>query len=245
MRGDLPQRVQPGGHRLDGVARVGQGMGERAAHHRVILNQQHEGHGGTVVDIGSMSAMAFWRSPGTGALAWLVATTLGVAVAWVGLRPVLDAAVPDRAAPLSAADVQRLAVPSAAMVRQPAPSASGSAAAPSSPTSAPASPSPRRSSQAPLSPAPVVIDGWTVTTQADGTVSYLRGFQVSGGSTVIRMTPGRVHLVSATPGPSYSVETNQSDPTRVVVQFTASGTYDIVDAMWWNDRPYAQVSHVG
>ncbi|MBT8225697.1 MAG: hypothetical protein HKP61_10155, partial [Dactylosporangium sp.] len=57
--------------------------------------------------------MKSWRPSATVVLAWLAATALGIIVAWVGLRPVLDAAVPDRAAPLSAADVRRLAVPSA------------------------------------------------------------------------------------------------------------------------------------
>jgi hypothetical protein len=59
------------------------------------------------------------------------------------------------------------------------------------------------------------------------------------------MTPGRVYLVSATPNPDFSVQPTQNDATRLVVQFVAAGKYDIVDAMWWNDHPYAQVSEVG
>jgi hypothetical protein len=203
-----------------------------------------------------MVAMEFWRSPATAWLAWFVSTALAVGVAWVGLRPVLDTAVPDRDAPLSAADVRRLAVPSAAVQpRPPEPDGTSdsrrspgptSLAGPVRPSSSRPSGSPGQSAGAPgSSSSPVVVDGWTRTTLSDGTPSYLRSFQVTGGSTVIRIVPGRVHLVSATPSPNYSVQTTQSDPTRLVVQFTGSGRYDIVDAMWWNENPYAQVSEVG
>jgi hypothetical protein len=169
---------------------------------------------------------------------------------WVGLRPVLDTAVPDRAVPLSAADLRHLATPSAAPIPTPSlpvrnPSTAGSP-----------SPAPRRSTSAsalgsgsarvkPGSPSPATVDGWTVTTQADGTPSYLRNFQVPGGTTVIRMVPGKVSLVSATPNPDYTVQTTQNAPDRLVVEFLRSGTSDIVDAIWWNDAPFAQVSHVG
>ena len=196
--------------------------------------------------------MEFSRPPGAAGVAWLAATTLGVAMAWVGLRPVLDTAVPDRAAPLSAADVRRLAVPSTPALRVPGgavgPSGrpAGSGGPSGSATASPGRPSASKArSASATSPAPTVVDGWTVTTQSDGTVSYLRSFQVPGGSTVVRVVPGRVYLVSATPNPAYSVQTSQEDPTRLVVQFTATGRYDIVDAMWWNSAPNAQVSSVG
>ncbi len=194
--------------------------------------------------------MRFWRPPAT-PLAWLAATAASVAVAWVALRPVLDTAVPDRTAPLSATEIQHLALPSV----PPAPGPSGPAGTPvpsGSPSpGGPASPSasgrPVASGGTPAGSVPSAsgVDGWTVTVQADGTPSYLRSFQVPGGSAMIRMVPGRVFLVSATPNPDYSVQPSQSDPTRLVVEFIATGRYDVVDAMWWNDRPYAQVSHVG
>lgn len=189
-----------------------------------------------------------------GAMAWVLATAMGIGVAWFGLRPVLDAAVPDRADPPSAAEVKRLAVPPPIAV--PAPtrppsgasgpsgSASASASRSGSASAVPASPG-RSTARPPASSPPVVVDGWTVTTEADGSRSYLRSFRVPGGSTVIRMVPGRVSLVSATPSPGYSVTTGQPDPTRLVVQFSASARYDIVDALWWNDHPYAEISNVG
>lgn len=191
--------------------------------------------------------MEFGRPRGAAPIAWLVATTLGVGAAWVGLRPVLDVAVPDRAAPLSAAAVRHLAVPSAIVVPTPTPpdvSPSGEV----SPTpSRSRSASPRQSATSQDSPTPTLetVDGWTVTTQPNGERTYLRSFQTPGGVTVIKMIPGQVSLVSATPNPSYTVTQSQGEPARLVVQFVATNTYDIVDAMWWNGRPYAQVSHVG
>ena len=59
------------------------------------------------------------------------------------------------------------------------------------------------------------------------------------------MVPGLVSLVSATPSTGYTVTTTQDGDVRLVIQFTASQTSDIVDAIWWNDAPYAQVSHIG
>ncbi|MBN1173439.1 MAG: hypothetical protein JXA67_14805 [Micromonosporaceae bacterium] len=200
--------------------------------------------------------MKFWRSFPVAVPAWLAATALGIVAAWFGLRPVLDAAVPDRAAPLSAAEVRDLALPSAVAVPAPnpssgtwpagsaSPSVSGTPAGPRSPSASARHPSAGAGAGSSTAP-PAVVDGWTVTTQADGTTSYLRSFQVRGGSTVIRMVPGRVSLVSATPNADHSVQTSQNEPTRLVVQFTATQRYDIVDAMWWNDHPYAQVSRVG
>lgn len=196
--------------------------------------------------------MRLRRFPGAVTLAWVSATALAVAVAWVGLHPVLNAAVPDRATPLTAADVRHLATPSdappAPVVSRSTPSASTSP--PGSPTQPSPSASPGSATRSSARPSPssepaTVVDGWTVTTQPDGSRSYLRSFQVRGGAAVIRMTPGRVYLVSATPNPDFSVEPRQSDPTRLVVQFTAAGRYDIIDAIWWNDQPYVEVSHVG
>ena len=160
-------------------------------------------------------------------LAWLAATTVAIGVAWVGLRPVLDTAVPDRVAPLSADDVRRLALPRAASLPAAAPTPTATGTPPHA------------------SAAATVLDGWTVTTSGDGSLSYLRSFAVAGGSAVIRMVPGQVFLVSATPSPQYAVTVTQHEPVRLVVQFTATGRYDVIDAMWWNDRPYCQVSHVG
>jgi hypothetical protein len=175
-------------------------------------------------------------------IAWLAATGLGITVSWYGLRPVLDTAVPDRATPLSAADLRNLApVP----VATPPPLPSGPASSgPASSGPASSGPSPA-SSKPPLarsSPPARVVDGWTVITESDGSTSYLRTLQSIGGDAAVRVRPGTASLVSATPRPGYTVTVLQPAPTRVVVQFVRQTRMSTVDALWWDDHPFAQVS---
>lgn len=188
--------------------------------------------------------------------AWVAATTVGVVVAWIGLRPVLNAAVPDRATALPAADLRHLtpAAPQSVPAVSPAVPPASSAQPPASPTkpasfsaapSAVAATTTGAATSPAASPSTSVVDGWTVTTQPNGSQTFLRTFEVPGGTAVVRMVPGKVSLVSATPKADYSVQTSQPDPTRLVIQFVATNRYDIVDAMWWNGHPYVQVSRVG
>jgi hypothetical protein len=102
--------------------------------------------------------------------------------------------------------------------------------------------SPARS--APSAP-PTVVDGWTVTTDGEGRRVYVRSFRVDGGQAVIRMTEGRVFLVTATPNPGYTVATTQSEPGNLAVQFTEPGHYYVIHALWHNNGPFAQVSESG
>jgi hypothetical protein len=90
-----------------------------------------------------------------------------------------------------------------------------------------------------------VVDGWTVTTGPDGETAYVRSFRVDGGQAVIRMTEGRVHLVTATPSPGYTVTTTQNEPGNLAVQFTRQNHYFVIHALWHNNGPFAQVSEVG
>jgi hypothetical protein len=177
--------------------------------------------------------MTIWRSTLV-AGAWSIATGLGAVVVWVGLHPVLDAAVPDRASALSAADVRKMAAPTTFAVP---PSARASAVPPSTPPSI----RPSRRAPAPAISASVV-DGWTVTTKPDGTAVYVRSFHVAGGDAVIGMTPGQVYLISAAPRGNYTVQTSQPSQTRLVVQFVSGSLATLIDAIWWNGAPYAQVS---
>lgn len=209
-------------------------------------------------------------------LAWIAATTMGAAVVWVGLRPVLEAAVPDRSVPLSAADLRQLAnhppipLPVPSRITTPGNQPGGPATAPppgdgtTTPGSAPGtvapagpttppptaptpgltSPTPPPPSDAPAAAPVTTSDGWLMTTGPDGTVTYQRSFATPGGTAVIRMVPGRVSLVSATPNADYTVRVTQDGPERLVVQFLATGTADIIDAIWWVDHPYAEVSHL-
>jgi cytoskeletal protein RodZ len=171
-------------------------------------------------------------------LGWCAATLASIGVATVALQPVLRTATPDLAsAPVSQAlDEPR---PSAPVPPPPSPSPS--------PAPSPSASRPRPSSPAPTTrpPSPAtVIDGWTVTTGADGQTTYTRSFRVGGGTAVIRMTPGRVQLVTATPNPGYTVDTVQNEPGNLAVQFTEPNHYFVIHTVW-QGKPVAQVSEVG
>ncbi|GAA2650142.1 hypothetical protein Adu01nite_73180 [Paractinoplanes durhamensis] len=89
-------------------------------------------------------------------------------------------------------------------------------------------------------------DGWTVTTAADGLRTYVRSFQVEGGQAVIRMTSdGVVTLVTATPAQGYAVQKVQDSPDNMAVYFNETNHSFIIHAVWWDDRPFAEVSEVG
>ncbi|WP_345540766.1 DNA mismatch repair protein MutL [Phytohabitans rumicis] len=162
---------------------------------------------------------------------WCAATLASIGVATVALQPVLRTATPGVAAP----PVERPAA---------APSVTTGA-----PPVTPPSPTPSRkpsATRAATTPAPAAatVDGWTVTTGADGQTTYTRSFRVGGGQALIRMTPGRVQLVTATPNPGYSVDTVQNEPGNLAVQFTEPNHYFIIHAVWHNG-PFAEVSEVG
>jgi len=177
-------------------------------------------------------------------LGWCASTLASIAVGMVALQPVLRAAAP------APATVPAGRAP--AIAGQPAISLPPAASAPSASRTGIPSPSVTTSPRAGATPTagraektPTVVDGWTVTTSADGTPTYMRSFRVAGGQAVVRMTPGKVTLVSATPNPGYSVDTVQNEPGNLAVQFTESNHYFIIHAVWHNNAPFAEVSEVG
>src|SRR5690349_15593180 len=152
-------------------------------------------------------------------LGWCAATLASIGVATVALQPVLRTATPDLLDP--PAPVARPTTPSPAL------------------SPAPARPSPGRSGSASPS-GTVTADGWTVSTGTDGQPVYLRSFRTCGGRAVIRVTPGQVRLVTATPDPGFSVDTVQNEPGNLAVQFTAQARYCLIHALWYNNGPYAE-----
>jgi len=84
-----------------------------------------------------------------------------------------------------------------------------------------------------------------VTTDGDGKRVYVRSFRVDGGTAVIRMTEGRVHLLTATPNPGYRVETTQNEPGNLAVQFLQQNHFFVIHAVWHNNGPFAEVSEIG
>lgn len=182
---------------------------------------------------------------------WAAVTAVAASVVWVGLGPVLATAVPDPL-PLRVEALPGLPPPLVTPSRpvptaaSPGPTPSRAPVAPAlSPAAVRVSPSPaaRPTSRPPSSPA-TTVDGWQVLTESDGSKSYLRSFPTEGGTAVVRIAHEQAYLVSATPRGDYQVATSQPDPERVVVQFHNTARQIIVDAIWWEGRPYAEVTVV-
>jgi hypothetical protein len=195
---------------------------------------------------------------------WLAATLTSIVLASVAMLPVLRTATPDGGALVSADQLrdagpgEPIPLPSAPSV--PAPSATPSPAgtttrtpgsAPTLDERAPAtatSPLPATTTTTPppaARPETTVEDGGTVTTDAAGGRTYLRSFRVEGGQAVIRISGGKVQLVTATPSEGYEVATVQNSPDNLAVYFNEPNHSFIVHAVWNVDRPFAQVSEVG
>ncbi|TCB95637.1 DNA mismatch repair protein MutL [Micromonospora zingiberis] len=192
-----------------------------------------------------------WWAPLVG---WCVATASSIVLASMAILPVLRApVVEDRAlSQLPSAELPSLPTPlpsSTIAPVDPAPTTSRPAPRPTtSETTAPAATASSRPATRPsrsTTPTATIEDGWTVTTGTDGVRSYVRSFRVAGGQAVIRMTSaGVVELVTATPADGYAVQTVQNSPDNMAVYFNGNRNF-IVHAIWWDDRPFVQVSEVG
>jgi hypothetical protein len=173
--------------------------------------------------------------------AWLAATALGIAVSSLGVRAVLDAAVPDRFLVLPAAAEPPPAARPTTRPATPSPSATGSRGT----RSAPATPSgpvgpPSRSGPATSASAQPPVDGWT--SLGDG--QYLRSFHLTGGDAVVRAGQGEVRLVSATPRPGYTMTILPSGPDRVVVNFATALHVSTLTASWGATGPTAETTEL-
>ncbi|WP_139307386.1 DNA mismatch repair protein MutL [Micromonospora pattaloongensis] len=194
--------------------------------------------------------MSGWRGLG-GVTVWAAATAASAGLVWFGLTPVLDTAVPDRVQTVSEAELHDAldAGGAAGSTPTPAPPTPTATARPApsrepGPTPASTTPGGRAPHRVDAAP-PSTVDGWTIVEEADGSTSYLRRFEVEGGQTTIRMVPGRVELVAATPRPGFSVATTQNEPQRLLVRFLAPNRAFLIDAIWWDGRPFAEVSQIG
>ena len=190
-------------------------------------------------------------------LGWLAATLSSIVLASVAMLPVLRTATPGDGGLVSAdqlrdsggADPRPLpaipAAPTPSSTRSTAPAESPSSTPSRTRSAAPATTPPAATEPPAAAPETTVEDGWTVTTDGDGAKAYLRSFRVEGGQTVIRMSGGRVQLVTATPSDGYEVATVQNSPDNLAVYFNEANHSFIVHAVWNVDRPFAQVSEIG
>ncbi|GLW30103.1 DNA mismatch repair protein MutL [Actinoplanes regularis] len=186
---------------------------------------------------------------------WFVATATSIVLSWVALLPVLNAARADVGAlpdidQVPAADVTLAPLLTSTPTGSPARSAPATAAPGAEPTKTggptrkPATTKP--TAAATTKPATTTVDGWTVTTGADGVRTYVRSFSVEGGRAVIKMTSdGVVSLVTATPADGFTVEKTQSSPTDLAVYFNETNHSFIVRAIWFNDAPFTEVNEIG
>ena len=193
-------------------------------------------------------------------LGWCAATLTSVALASVAMLPVLRTATPDGSALVSvdqlrdSGEVEPTPPPPPATTVAPSPepepsattsrSRSRSSKPSATPSRTSAEPTATRTTSAAQSTT-TTEDGWSVTTDSDGSKSYVRSFRVEGGSTVIRMTEGKVQVVTATPSDGYSVATVQNSPDNLAVYFNEVNHSFIVHAVWNVDRPFVEVSEIG
>lgn len=186
-------------------------------------------------------------------LLWCLATTASIAVASLALRPVLRTAVPADSVPAAATeDAGDRPAATRTLAPLPGPASTAPATPPrSSPPSGPGTPrgsaSPAAGQRSSTAAPARTVDGWTVTTGADGVDVYLRSFRTGGGDAVIRIRAGVVSVVTATPRDGYSVSQSQSDPSRLAVQFVPAdgGVAYLVDCMWWQNGPHGEVTTIG
>lgn len=193
-------------------------------------------------------------------LGWCAATLTSVALASVALLPVLRTATPDESALVSvdqlrdSGEVEPTPQPSTAATPSPEPEPDPTTTSPSRTRSSKPTGVPSRSSATPATTKPTttpaestttIEDGWTVTTDGDGTKTYVRSFRVEGGQAVIRMTEDVVKLVTATPSDGYSVATVQNSPDNLAVYFNEVNHSFIIHAVWRVDRPFVEVSEIG
>jgi cytoskeletal protein RodZ len=198
------------------------------------------------------------RSSGWAPIAgWCAATATSIVLASIAILPVLRTDSPTDTA-LSSIDQ----LP-AAQTGVPAPLPSVTSPSPDRPDPSPTTRKPRPSKTTPTpsvkpkpppattvpattAPPTTTEDGWTVTTEDDGSRTYVRSFQVEGGQAVIKMTSkGAVSLVTATPADGYAVQKTQDSPGNMAVYFNETNHSFIIHAVWNIDRPFTEVSEVG
>lgn len=155
-------------------------------------------------------------------LAWSVAATITVSVAWLGIRSVLAAAAPTRTVPLSATQLRR-----AAPLTPP-----GSSTSPVDPSAGPGG-TPR---SAATNPAAASGGGWQAVNGG-----FRRTFHTVGGDVSFFTTKDTVQVVSSAPQPGYTVNVTHYAADSVMVSFFGARKTSRVWVRWWNG-PYGEVT---
>jgi len=73
---------------------------------------------------------------------------------------------------------------------------------------------------------------------------FTQTFTVDGGKATVRIAGGRVELVSSQAANGYRITPRQPSQDRLVVEFFDGTHFFVLDAMWWENKPYAKVTQV-
>lgn len=144
-------------------------------------------------------------------------TALAAGVVWWGLGPLLVPIMRNAAAP--------------AQPSSPAASATPAVSMPPTASSAPARPR--------VTARPSMYEGWQLI---DG--AFVQSFELEGGKATVRIAGGRVRLVSSQPSNGYTITPRQPSADRLVLEFFNGTHYFVLDAMWWENRPYVKITQV-
>ncbi|CAL9466648.1 hypothetical protein SUDANB140_02753 [Streptomyces sp. enrichment culture] len=170
-------------------------------------------------------------------IAWLLATGAAVTLSWWGVHTVMAGTAYDapRALPITAADAsvrngdgdgdEEESLASSTSRPSPSPSKSP----PPTPSKTPAEPDPTPSSPAPPS-APK-----TPSSPAPTTSGEVKSYDTDGGRAVFDLGPSSASLVSATPGPGWSMQVWKTE-SWIRVEFT-SGADSVSVFCTWHDGP--------
>jgi len=73
---------------------------------------------------------------------------------------------------------------------------------------------------------------------------FTQTFSLDGGKATVRIEAGKVSLVSSQAANGYRITPRQPSPDRLVVEFFDGTHFFVLDAMWWEDKPYAKLTQV-
>jgi hypothetical protein len=161
-------------------------------------------------------------------LAWSVAATITVSVAWLGIRSVLAAAAPTRTVPLSTTQLRRAAPLTTPGASAPAATSPSATAVP--PASAPSS----QPTDAGAAPAPT--EGWHP--KGDG---FTRSFHTVGGDVDFFTAQDVAQVASSTPKAGYKINVTRYGTDSVMVSFFGDRKASRVWVRWWNG-PYGEIT---
>ncbi|KMS90800.1 hypothetical protein ACZ91_12635 [Streptomyces regensis] len=163
-------------------------------------------------------------------LAWLLATGAAVTLSWWGVHTVMAGTAydPPRALPVTAADADTREVKSASPAPSPSPPPSRKRPVRTTATPTPAH-TPSRTPSPPPSP--------TASATASGRV---RSYDTDGGRAVFDLRTADATLVSATPGPGWSMQVWKTE-SWIRVEFSRGADRVSVFCTWHDGPPRVEV----